>query len=182
MESVAGVLYIAVTGRPGVGKTTLFWKVVKRLVAEGVRVTGFYCPEVREAGRRIGFKIVLIDGSAEAWLARVQGCSGPRVGRYNTCQEAEGVAGKVLEQLDTAELVAIDEIGPMELRLAGVRSVIYRIFESGKPGFFVVHERLNDPLILPRLRRHGKVYYVTIENRDWLPEKVYAELRSILKR
>ncbi|MDR7439301.1 MAG: nucleoside-triphosphatase, partial [Armatimonadota bacterium] len=40
------------TGRPGVGKTTVVRAVVERLSA---RVGGFYTEEIREAGRRQGF-------------------------------------------------------------------------------------------------------------------------------
>jgi nucleoside-triphosphatase len=173
--------YIAVTGRPGIGKTTLFWKVVKRLMSEGYRVVGFYCPEVRERGVRVGFRIVLLDGSGEGWLARREGCDGPRVGRYYTCREAEIVASKILERMGEADLIAIDEIGPMELKLPGVRSVIYRVFRAGKPGFFVVHERLSDRLVTLKLREAGQVYTVTLENRNVLVDEVYGKLKSIIR-
>ncbi|ABM80747.1 nucleoside-triphosphatase [Hyperthermus butylicus] len=175
--------YVVVTGRPGVGKTTLFWKVVRKLMDEGVVVKGFYCPEVRgQQGYRIGFKIVLLDGSGEAWLARREGCNGPRVGRYYTCPEAETIASRVLGELGKADLIAIDEIGPMELRLAGVRRTIYRVLDSGKPGLFVVHERLSDPYILARLKPSGVWFHVTIENRDVLPEKVYEAVKQAVAR
>jgi nucleoside-triphosphatase len=174
------MLYIAITGRPGIGKTTLFWKVVKRLQNDGIRIAGFYCPEVREGRVRIGFKIVALDGSAEGWLARREGCDGPRVGRYNTCREAENIARMVEDKIRESELVAIDEIGPMELKLPGVRHVIYEVFRIGKPGLFVVHEKLNDPFILNRLRAQGKIYRVTLENRDALVEEVYRAVKGIL--
>jgi nucleoside-triphosphatase len=180
-QGTVGMLYVAVTGRPGVGKTTLFWKVVKRLQEDGVRVVGFYCPEVREAGVRVGFRIVALDGSVEAWLARRSGCDGPRVGRYNTCREAEQIARLVEERMDESDLIAIDEIGPMELKLPGVRRVIYKVFKAGKPGFFVVHERLSDPYILGKLRSQGTIFHVTVENRNTLVDEVYATVRRVLE-
>jgi len=174
--------YAIVTGRPGVGKTTLVRKVVEKLREEGYNMTGFFCPEVRQGGRRIGFKIVSLDGRLEAWLAKTEGCDGPRVGRYNTCWEAEEVARNATEQLDSVDLVVIDEIGPMELKLKGVRGAILRVLRSGKPGLFVVHERLSDREVLPILQKDGKWYRVTIENRNTLVEHVYSYVKSLIKR
>ncbi|HIQ23953.1 MAG TPA: NTPase [Pyrodictium delaneyi] len=175
-------MYALVTGRPGVGKTTLVRRVIEKLRKEGYELTGFFCPEVRQNGRRIGFKITSLDGSLEAWLARIEGCNGPRVGRYNTCQEAEEVARGTIERIDNADLIVIDEIGPMELRLRGIREIILRVLRSGKPGLFVVHERLSDREILPILQRRGRWYRVTVENRDSLVNDVYNFVKSLVKR
>ena len=168
-------LYVVITGRPGVGKTTLFQRVVARLRSRGLRVEGFVCPEVRSGGRRVGFLIRSLDGSLEAWLARVEGCDGPPVGRYRVCREAERVAQEAVERaLREADMVGIDEIGPMELKSPGIRAAILRALSSGKPGIFVAHRRLSDPEILPRLRQHGVWFTVTEENRDALVDQVYA--------
>lgn len=178
---MAGV-HVVVTGRPGVGKTTLVHRVVERLRDAGVRVSGFYCPEVRRAGRRVGFLIRGL-GSAEgleAWLARVDGCDGPRVGRYTTCRAAEEVARQALLGRD-ADLLVIDEVGPMELRLRGVREAIIESLASGKPALLVAHYRLSDPEVL-RLLSGAKRFYVTLENRDKLVDEVYKEVMGLLGR
>ncbi len=173
--------FVVITGRPGVGKTTLFRRVVERLQASGVRVGGFICPEVRVGGRRIGFRIVSLDGSMEAWLARIEGCDGPRVGRYRVCREAEDVARNAVDTaIRSADLIAIDEIGPMELRSPGIRSAILDALMSGKPGLFVAHLRLSDPEVLPLLRREGVWFTVTLENRDTLPNRVYEAVLAAL--
>ncbi len=180
---MAGYRYVVITGRPGVGKTTLFTRVVERLVGEGFRVVGFVCPEVREGGRRIGFRIRSLDGRFEAWLARTgEVCTGPRVGRYRVCLEAEDVASRVSELFGSADLIAIDEIGPMELRSPGIRRAILSALRSGKPGLFVAHYRLSDVEVLGYLRPYGRWFTVTLENRNQLPDVVYSAVKRMLGR
>ncbi len=174
--------FVVITGRPGVGKTTLVKRVLERLISEGFSVTGFYCPEVRVGGKRIGFRIESLDGKVSGWLARIGECDGPVVGRYTTCREAERVAEEALKNLHRADLVVIDEIGPMELRLPGIRKRILDVIKSDKPAVFVAHYRLRDPEIFPVLRAKGYWFEVTQSNRDVLVSEVYAVIRNLLIR
>jgi len=176
-----GAQFVVITGRPGIGKTTIFVRVVERLKKDGYRVEGFVCPEVRRSGRRIGFLIRSLDGRIERWLARIEGCDGPRVGRYFTCMEAVDVANYLLQRYPAADMVAIDEIGPMELRLPGVRRVIEEVLRSDKPGLFVVHEKLRDESIASLLEGRNCTFKVTLENRDTLPEVVYEAAKAIIE-
>jgi len=173
---------VIITGRPGVGKTTLVKRVLERLREKRAVFVGFYCPEVRLGGRRVGFRIESIDGKASAWLARIDGCDGPRVGRYTTCSEAERVAEESLRDLEKADLIVIDEIGPMELRLPGIRRSIIRAISSGKPGVFVAHYRLSDPEITPILRSLGYWFEVSPLNRDSLVSEVYSLVLRLIKK
>ncbi len=174
--------FVVITGRPGVGKTTLVKRVLERLASDGISVIGFYCPEVRVGGRRIGFRIESLDGRGSGWLAKISGCDGPMVGRYTTCREAEKVAEDALRGLVRADLVIIDEIGPMELRLPGIRRIILNVIKSEKPGVFVAHYRLRDPEILPVLKTKGYWFEVTPENRDRLVDEVYAIAKDLVSK
>jgi nucleoside-triphosphatase len=174
--------FVVITGHPGAGKTTLVRRVIERLRGRGTIFVGFYCPEVRVSGRRVGFRIESIDGKLSAWLARIDECDGPRVGRYITCSEAEEVAEESLKDLTKADLVVIDEIGPMELKLPGVRKSILQALRSGKPGLFVAHYRLSDPEIVPILRSLGYWFEVTPANRDNLINKVYSLVLRLVKK
>ena len=67
---------ILITGKPGVGKTTLIQKVL-----DNVELTcqGFYTREIRaDQGNRLGFEIVTLDGKT-ALLAHSQHLSPYRV-------------------------------------------------------------------------------------------------------
>jgi len=48
------MIRIAITGRPGVGKSTVIAKVVEKLDAN---VSGIQCGEIRNEEKRVGFKI-----------------------------------------------------------------------------------------------------------------------------
>ncbi len=177
-----GFIFIAITGRPGVGKTTTFMKVLDYLNKKGLKVAGFYCPEVRLLGRRIGFKIVSVDSKVERWLARREGCDGPQVGRYKLCNEAVEVAKYANEQAEKADVVMVDEIGPMELKMREVKDVIIRLLDLRKPGIFVVHERLRDPGIRRRLDNRTCWFQVTLDNRDYIIKPILEAVEDALER
>ena len=187
-------MIIALTGRPGIGKTTVFRKVVDELVRDGIHVYGFVCPEVREGGRRIGFKIVdIADERNSCWLAvaidRAQQLApnarfGKRVGRYLTVLEAETVGMQALSRnVPEPKLLAIDEIGPMELSLPGLRRSIIDSIKEAKTALLVIHRSLRDIEIMNILRsRDAKIIIVTELNREELPHKIVNEFRQALLR
>jgi nucleoside-triphosphatase len=122
---------VLLTGRPGCGKTTL----IKRLVGGlGSSAGGFYTEEIRECGRRVGFKLVTLDGQ-EAVFAHVDfpaAARTERVGKYGLdvgALEAVGVAamGKAMQK---RQLVVIDEIGPMEVRSPVFRQAVIEALDS----------------------------------------------------
>lgn len=55
---------LLIEGRPGVGKTTAAQCLVGILRGCGVSVTGFTTGEVREGGRRVGFRVTAVGGHA----------------------------------------------------------------------------------------------------------------------
>jgi len=180
---------ILITGRPGVGKTTLFTRILSSLRSSGYRAAGFVCPEVREGGVRVGFKIVDLATGSSGWLAvsaeKVGPCRGPRVGRYCVVEDdVERVVAGALSSVEGADLVAIDEIGPMELSVEACRVAIYRALASWKPGLFVVHIR-HVGEVVSRVRASGMgcaVYHVDPSNRDRLYHDVLGMLVSMLGR
>jgi nucleoside-triphosphatase len=98
---------LLLTGRPGVGKTTLL-----RRVAEDHAAGGFLTEEIRKGGRRTGFQLVPLDGSDRTVMAHVD-FGGPRVGRYGVDVAAiDAAAEKTLRP--GRDLYLVDEIGKME--------------------------------------------------------------------
>ena len=105
------------TGRPGIGKTTVLLRIVEELKKRDLKIGGLISQEIRRAGTRVGFKIIDLDSGREGWLAHVRQPVGPKVGKYRVCMkdlESIGVDA-ILRALREADIVVIDEIGPMEL-------------------------------------------------------------------
>ena len=70
---------LLLTGLPGMGKTTLVRKVLDVL---GERALGFYTQEIRERGKRKGFRLITTWG--EEGLLAHEGLDSPfRVSRYS---------------------------------------------------------------------------------------------------
>ncbi len=154
-----------VTGKPGVGKTTL----VKRLYSLAPdRFRGFWTEEVREGGRRVGFKVITTEGG-EGVLAHVGIDSPYRVGRYGvSVREFERVVLPVLEPCIPLcpKVVLIDEIGKMELfseRFAGVVEGI--AFRRNLKVVATVPLKDVHPLVR-RIRRRFRPVLLTLENRE----------------
>ena len=49
-----------ITGKPGVGKTTLVQKIIKQMGS--VNMAGFYTSEIRSTGSRLGFELLGLNG------------------------------------------------------------------------------------------------------------------------
>jgi nucleoside-triphosphatase len=167
---------ILLTGRPGVGKTTVIMKVVEEFRG---RAGGFCTEEIRKGNTREGFRIRTLDGR-NGILAHVSH-SGPfRVGRYGV--DVDSFEGIVLPSLESAfkrdELVIIDEIGKMELFSRRFRSLILRILASEKKILAVIHQR-TDPFT-ERIRQcpNVEIWTVTKTNRNSLPSLILEKLEQ----
>ncbi len=112
---------ILITGRPGVGKSTLIRCVVEGLRERGyTALGGFYTLEIKDSGVRKGFEIHTLDGR-RGILAHVDVESPLRLGKYGIDLEGfERVALPGLEDAIKRGLtIIIDEIGYMELKSLG---------------------------------------------------------------
>jgi nucleoside-triphosphatase len=69
---------LILTGRPGIGKTTIIKAVIAQL---GDRAGGFYTEEILGPGGRKGFRLITLDGQS-AVIAHVDFKSRSQVGRY----------------------------------------------------------------------------------------------------
>jgi nucleoside-triphosphatase len=164
---------VAITGPPGSGKSTLVKKVIDLL---GRPVGGVLAREVRRGRERTGFLLEDILTGDRGTLASIDG-DGPKVGRYRVClRDLEEVGARAVERaVREAEVVVIDEVGPMELLSEAFARAVEAALDSEKTMVVVVHAKSSHPLA-ERIRGELRLFIVTEENRESLPEKIVSAL------
>jgi nucleoside-triphosphatase len=174
-----------VTGRPGIGKTSVLLRAVEGLKSKGYKIGGMVSREVREKGVRIGFEIIDFYSGRKGWLAHVDQPDGPKVSKYRVNLNDLNVigAGSIRDAAKNAEIIVIDEIGPMELFSQAFREAVVEAMNSGKPLLGTIHFKARAPLInYIRNRDDAEIMEVTYENRTYLHniliEKVVQSLKE----
>jgi len=112
-----------ISARRGEGKTTFLRAYATRAAAEGRLVGGIASPAVFEGDRRIGYDLVDLGHNRRCQLARVVTAenSAPTVGRYHfdDTAVATGNAAILAAVRDGLDVIAVDEVGPLEFRGQG---------------------------------------------------------------
>lgn len=163
---------ILITGRPGIGKTTVIQNLANLL---GSRAGGFLTKEIRHGGARTGFMLESFDGK-KALLAEASPKGSPRVGKYRVLVENLESVGiqAVNEALSQKKILLIDEIGKMEILSMRFRSLISNLLKSDSK--LVATLSLSRHTFLNGIRRSPGVTIieVTLENRDRLAKEIIA--------
>ena len=163
-----------ITGKPGVGKTTLVQKIIERI--RSVNMAGFYTAEIRSKGSRLGFELQGLNGKRRT-LAHVDIHSRHRVGKYGV---HTGGFEEFLETLDLmnpdVELIVIDEIGKMELFSNRFRSLVCDALNSDKQVLASIPIKGNEFIREIKQRLDIHLFEVTHGNRDHLPNAVVEGL------
>ncbi len=138
-----------VTGRSGIGKTTVLLNAAEELKAIGYIVGGMMSREVRQNGSRVGFEIVDFKTGEKGWLAHINQPDGPQVGKYKVNQEdLDSIGVRAIQTaLRDADVVIIDEIGPMELFSQAFKQAVIDATKSSKLILGVVHQSARDSII-----------------------------------
>lgn len=157
---------VLITGRPGIGKTTLIGRVLDTL---DIDVGGFYTAELLDGGKRVGFSITGLNGGSGV-LAHVDDEGPFRVGKYGVNPadlERVGVPS-ILDAVENASLVVMDEVGRMELFSSAFQEAVTTALDSPKLVFGTLQDRSNVFLDSIRARPDVEVTRVTSGNRECL--------------
>jgi nucleoside-triphosphatase len=174
---------LLLTGSPGVGKTTVLMRTVEALRSKGYSVGGMLSREVRSYEARVGFEILDLDSGRRGWLAHVNQKSGPQVGRYRVnVQDLNDIGAEAITRAtENSDVVAIDEIGPMEMHSEKFKEVVRNAVENNKVVVGVVHWKAKDRLIDEAKRREdAETITVTQENRNKLHEAIVEKVVEFL--
>lgn len=181
-ESLKRLLLL--TGSPGAGKSTVLSHVVEALRARGYRVGGMISHEMRSNMMRVGFEILDLSTGQRGWLAHVSKTAGPQVGRYRVnLGDLDGIGVQaILRAVQDSDVVAIDEVGPMELFSEKFQDAVRKAVESKKPILGIVHWKAKNRLV-DELRANvdAQVYVVTRENREKLQEIIIEKAVEFLE-
>lgn len=176
---------VFLTGPPRTGKTTVLLKAAGELRAKGYRLGGMTSQEIREGDVRVGFEIRDYATGRRGWLAHVRQSAGPRIGKYRVNLNdlnSIGVAA-ILNALEDADMVLIDEIGPMELFSDAFKEAVLKVVKSPKPLLGTIHYRVKHFLVKQiKSRKDADIIEVSQENRTQLPTLIANEIICIIIR
>src|SRR4030065_1444596 len=141
--------------------------------------------EVRESGVRVGFEILDLGSEKRHWLAHVNQKVGPQVGKYRVnLEDLENIGAQAIEYAtENCDVIAIDEVGPMELFSGRFREATRRALESPKQVIAVVHWKAKDRLIKDaKNMMDSETFTVTPENRNELGKNIVDEAIEVMEK
>ncbi len=163
---------LLITGKPGIGKTTFIEKLANRLPKDIYQ--GFYTEEIREKGRRVGFKIATFEGK-EQTLAHVDLSSHYRVGKYFVDVDSiDNILDYIINGNKTKpQIFLVDEIGKMESFSEKFRAWIESLLSGSIP--LVATIALGGNQWINSLKNYPdtEVFTLTLENRNSFFKQLY---------
>jgi nucleoside-triphosphatase len=162
---------LLITGRPGVGKTTVIRRVAEQLETRELR--GFYTEEIREGGERRGFRFVGFDGSTGV-IAHVDFTKSRRVGKYGVDVNAVDDAAALLRPDPAAHVYLVDEIGKMECQSERFVASMRALLSAGAPVVATVAARGTGFIAEIKRSPDCELWEVSHANRDELPSRICA--------
>ena len=166
---------IFITGKPGVGKTSLVMEIIKELKLDA---GGIIAPEIRNK-ERVGFKIVDLSTGEEKILASVYQKEGPRVGKYRVnLENLDEMAKKAIEKaIKEKEIVVIDEIGKMEFYSKVFRETVAKALNSEKIVLAILHRNY-----VKDFENKGIVFELRRDNYEEIKRDIINKIKAALEK
>ncbi len=159
-------------------------KAADELKTRGYRLGGMTSQEIREKGLRVGFEIRDYASGRKGWLAHVRQPVGPRIGKYRVnVSDLDSVGARaILDASRDADIVLIDEVGPMELLSNVFTDALQEALDSSKSVLGTIHYRAQHLIVRKiRSRKDVDIIEVTQENRAQLPAELVDRVAGSAK-
>ena len=181
MEQAAGPpkKNILITGRPGIGKTTLVRSLAHGL--SDLHPAGFYTGEIRNAGKRQGFSLAGLDGRVMT-LAHVSIESPFRVGKYRVdIRGFDTFLRTMPSPKNPPRLLIVDEIGKMECISPLFRSFVAGFLYSPVPLVATIAQKGDGFIEAIKIRNDAVLFELTLHNREAMPGVVMESVRAVAR-
>ncbi len=164
---------IFITGPPRSGKSTLVGEILEEM---DLKAQGLRTPDIREGGKRKGFKLVDIDSGEEGILAHVDVEKGPKVSRYRVdLEDLERLTERSLADVSKdCDIMVIDEIGTMELYSDYFVEKMEQLLDSEKPVLAVLHRNQ-----VEKYSHLGQLFDLGENDYKMVKEKIKDILRAL---
>ncbi len=169
---------LLLTGLPGCGKTTIVLKVIEKFSGE---CGGFYTEEILEENRRVGFKLMTLEGE-NCLLAHKNFNSPFQVGKYKVNLDCiEKVGNQAIKNaIENKKIVVIDEVGKMELFSQTFRKAVLEALNSKCYVLATILYHSNPFCDRIKVRKDVEIFNVNSKNRNELPGIICPILMSFL--
>lgn len=165
---------IIVTGKVGIGKTTVCEKVL-----EIARTLGYSCGGILTPKSQEGITIVDVQtGEREVLASLTNIYQGPHTGRYFFNPEGISFGIKAIDRGISSDILFVDEIGHLELKGEGFAKIL-ELIRDGKarnPVLVIRKELLS--AFSAQLGSNWSIIETNIYNRNQLPQKICTLLTS----
>ncbi len=166
---------ILISGKPGVGKTTLLFKLFNQFRDFSV---GFFTKEIRKNGKRVGFKIVTSYGFEGVFARKGERGSKVYAGYTIFIDVLDKVVEEIKARIDKGKILFIDEIGKMEMLSS---NFVEFVDEAMKSREICVVASVHRALVRRYRALATKFYWLTEENRERVFEEVKLSLQSLVE-
>lgn len=163
---------LLLTGSPGIGKTTAIRKVAECLTDHCLG--GFYTEEIRNHGKRQGFRLVTFGGQ-ETVIAHVDFSKTQRISKYGVdVARIDAMVEHSLGLNRTVDVYLVDEIGKMECLSHRFIAAMRELLDSKKSVVATVAQKGRGFIAEVKQRKDADLWELTHNNRDEIPEQVVA--------
>ena len=130
---------VVLTGRPGVGKTSVLEQIIEQLRGESFEVAGLIQPGVFHDGAKVGFSVRDLRTGEEAPLAqRIPRESGQHGTGFVFDQAGQDLARRAVASVPEGAVLVVDELGPVELRGKGHMPALRQALASRPPDVLIL--------------------------------------------